>query len=100
MSSQDERDDLARSMDVDTIKRGVRTREQHTPTPSSETGRSSKAPRAGRSSSRGFFVLNSPRMSSNRTVGSFSMREGCWNAGPTCLTRAENRCPGKARKPG
>eukprot|EP00959_Pyramimonas_sp_CCMP1952_P216879 4535549-Pyramimonas_sp.AAC.1 len=28
------------------------------------------------------------------------MRESCWNAGPTCPTRAGNRRPGKARKPG
>eukprot|EP00959_Pyramimonas_sp_CCMP1952_P213148 4459794-Pyramimonas_sp.AAC.1 len=39
-------------------------------------------------------------MSSNRTASSFSMQGGCWNAGPTCPTRAGNRCPGKALKPG
>eukprot|EP00959_Pyramimonas_sp_CCMP1952_P197667 4133995-Pyramimonas_sp.AAC.1 len=27
------------------------------------------------------------------------MRETCWNYGPDCPPQAENRCPGKARKP-
>eukprot|EP00959_Pyramimonas_sp_CCMP1952_P093477 1956376-Pyramimonas_sp.AAC.1 len=59
-----------------------------------------RPPRAGRSSSRGVNAFDSPRVSSNRTTISFSIREGCWNAGPACLARAWSRCPGKARKPG
>eukprot|EP00959_Pyramimonas_sp_CCMP1952_P144237 3019720-Pyramimonas_sp.AAC.1 len=55
---------------------------------------------AGRSSSRGFNAFDSPRASSNRTAGSFSTREGRWNAEPTCPTRAGNRRTGKARKSG
>eukprot|EP00959_Pyramimonas_sp_CCMP1952_P188882 3950607-Pyramimonas_sp.AAC.1 len=47
---QDERAELAQSMDVDIIERSAGRREQHTPAPSSERGRSSKASRAGRSS--------------------------------------------------
>eukprot|EP00959_Pyramimonas_sp_CCMP1952_P352176 7378976-Pyramimonas_sp.AAC.1 len=39
-------------------------------------------------------------MSSNRTTSSFSTREDCWNAGPTCPSRAGDRRPGKAREPG
>eukprot|EP00959_Pyramimonas_sp_CCMP1952_P190677 3987965-Pyramimonas_sp.AAC.1 len=27
------------------------------------------------------------------------MREACWNYCPNCSPQAENRCPGKARKP-
>eukprot|EP00959_Pyramimonas_sp_CCMP1952_P343347 7192043-Pyramimonas_sp.AAC.1 len=27
------------------------------------------------------------------------MRETCWHYGPNCPPQAENRCPGKARKP-
>eukprot|EP00959_Pyramimonas_sp_CCMP1952_P235350 4917877-Pyramimonas_sp.AAC.1 len=57
---QDERDDLAQSRGVDFIDRGARTREQHTLTSCSARGRSSMAPRAGRSSSKGFGALGSP----------------------------------------
>eukprot|EP00959_Pyramimonas_sp_CCMP1952_P151398 3168017-Pyramimonas_sp.AAC.1 len=87
-------------MDADNSKRGARAKNQYTPTKNRERGRSSKAPRAGRFSSRGSNVFDSPRTPSNRSAGSFSARGGCWNAGPTCPSRAENRCPGKARKPG
>eukprot|EP00959_Pyramimonas_sp_CCMP1952_P084471 1766876-Pyramimonas_sp.AAC.1 len=58
-------------MDMDNSKRGVTTKEQYRPTQNSERGRPSKAPRAGRSSSRGFNVFDSPRASSNRTAISF-----------------------------
>eukprot|EP00959_Pyramimonas_sp_CCMP1952_P438978 9190129-Pyramimonas_sp.AAC.1 len=58
---QDKTDYLAQNLDADFIKSGVRTREQRTLTPSSERGRSSKAPRARRSSSQGFNALKSPR---------------------------------------
>eukprot|EP00959_Pyramimonas_sp_CCMP1952_P332778 6968627-Pyramimonas_sp.AAC.1 len=76
LAMQDERDDLAQNRDVDFVNGGVRTREQHAPTSSSERARPSKAPRVGRSRSRGFDALGSPRPSSNRTAGSFAMRRG------------------------
>ena len=59
----------------------------------SERGRP-RIPRSGvRSGSR-----HSP--GSSRSVSTISVRVECWAPGPTCPPTAENRCPGKAHKPG
>ena len=56
----------------------------------SERGRA-RPPRSGaRSGSR----------QSSRSMSTVSVRVACWDPGPNCPPTAENRCPGKAHKPG
>eukprot|EP00959_Pyramimonas_sp_CCMP1952_P198105 4143959-Pyramimonas_sp.AAC.1 len=56
-------------------------------------------PRSNASSRGRLKIPRSGARSASRSNSTISMHETCWNYGPDCPPQAENRCPGKARKP-
>eukprot|EP00959_Pyramimonas_sp_CCMP1952_P408386 8559072-Pyramimonas_sp.AAC.1 len=94
---QDERDDPTQKQKYTLRNIGLRTREQRAPTSSRSR---EKAPRAGRSSSRGCDVLGSPRLLSNMTKAVFRSWTATGTRAPDARLRRGIVALGKRAKRG